>query len=202
MSLKADVLLSWAVKMDKINLNTAYRHGNAIRQKDGVPVEIGQVIPGDGSLIPPTREAALEDAAIVASGFTLSPNLTDTFAFGTLGPGTLTLQGSGVLNDPASHMTLWTGKTPFGGQFAAIDATGDFTVNGQGSLTLRSDDKLRIEARDNIDISVFGGSGLIRYEQGPQEGLHIRPSDSNDYILIPNEEQVRAIVLEMVSGIG
>jgi hypothetical protein len=198
-------------KMLQYDLDDAYRAGNEINQvlSSGllhVPVVIKQVTPGAGSLFPLPKEAALAQASLVASGFTRSPNIIDSFSFTSIGPGSIVLQGSGTLGDPASVMNLWAGKTPFGGKFAAIVADGDFVVSGGGSLTLNQNHPSGLLLLENaggtIQLSAFNGIGVTQYQLGNREGWYVRTSQtSGEFVLVPNEQQVRAIVAEMLSGV-
>lgn len=198
-------------KMPKQNLNDAYNIGNEINQilSSGllqIPVVIKQITPGAGSLVPLPKEAALLQASLVASGFTQFPNIVDSFSFTSIGPGSVILQGSGTLGDPASTMNLWVGKTPFGGKFAAIVADGDFVISGDGSLTFNQSHPSGLLLLENaggtIQLSAFNGIGLTQYQLGNREGWYIRTNQtSGEFILIPNEQQVRAIVAEMLSGV-
>lgn len=199
------------LKMSKQNLNDAYHVGNEVNQilSSGllqVPVVLKQITPGAGSLVPLPKEAALFQASLVASGFTQFPNLIDTFSFTSIAPGSIVLQGSGTVGDPASVMNLWTGKTPFGGKFAAIVADGDFVVSGGGSLTLNQNHPngllLLENAGGTIQLNTFNGLGVTQYQLGNQEGWYIRTGQtSGQFVLIPNEQQVRVIIAEILSGV-
>ena len=197
-------------KMSKQNLNDAYRAGNEINLVSSgllqVPVVLKQITPGAGSLVPLPKEMALLQASLVASGFTQFPNEIDSFGFTSIAPGSIVLQGSGTLGDPASVMNLWTGKTPFGGKFAAIVADGDFVVSGGGSLTLNQNHPSGLLLLENaggtIQLNTFNGLGVTEYQLGSREGWYVRTSQtSGEFVLMPNEQQVRDIVAEMLSGV-
>lgn len=200
------------IKFSSCNLNDAYKRGNEIRQfvpsgaAGHLAVIISQNTPGVGSLFPITRELALLNTSIVVSGFTQYPQSLDAFAFTSIAPGVVTLQGSGLPGDPAGSLTFWTGKTPFGGKFVAAVGDGDFIVSGDSSLTLNQHSQGGLLLLENqggtIMLSAFGGSGITEYQTGPREGWYVRTSQSSgEFVLIPNEQQVRAIIAEMISGV-
>jgi len=203
----------------KRDLNFAYNMGNFIEQNTGPvpsslqtlqftfghePVVIGQTTPGAGSAAGHSLEQAFLDASIVASGYSPTPDVFGSFSHTTMGPGIITLQGSGT---PA-NMILTAANGPFGIPFAVIAASGAFVIAGDGVVQLLQSapvGDLTIENKGGtIQLNPFNGSGLTEYRLGlgQEEGWYVRHSDSLDYNLMPDENQVRDIVLKLLQASG
>lgn len=207
---------SGVVPFGSFDLNKAYNKGNVINQNirdlpSGVghlefhfghdPVIIAQTTPGAGSRVGHDLLQSLLDCGIMCSGYSLTPHLTDTFAFSAIGPGFISLQGSGL---PHSEMMLATG-----GGFSILSGSSDMVISANGSLTINQNggngDILIENKGGNIRLSPFDGSGQLEYRFGSMglqtEGLYVRPSYSNQFLLIPNINEVINIARLVVSGI-
>lgn len=211
------------------DLNDAYQGGNRITQNataagpdslssnffvDYVPALIRQTIPGGGKDDLPAEQQDIAAASIVASGFSLTPNLLRTFAYAALGPGYIALQGSGTVASPQLAGRLLLGASnngAFGASTAIISSGVMFvTSNGDTIWTQQGGGDLLFLGQGNsggqIKLQPFGGSGRLEYRLGGVGGhqaWHWKPSyaiaggpNNDGFFPLPHSGQIVQMILE------
>lgn len=218
--------------ISRVSLQEAYDRGNEIDQthrpapsylatasffSQHDPVVVGHTDPGAGNTAGYEHLTALRDASIVASGFSLTPNLVNTFAFTAILPGNITMQGSGT---PISHpptLSLTCGNTAF--PISVITASGILVVNASLGLIFNQDgtgDILFNNIGDGkglggqIRIEAFSGSGNLQYRLGGiggHEAWHWKPSyavgggpNNDGYFPIPHSGQILNMISQNAGG--
>lgn len=216
------------------DLDSAYNCGNEIRQHahpapSGLateqlkvvhdPVVIGQTTPGAGNLAGHELLQALRDASVVASGFSLTPNLVNSFAFTAIGPGIITMQGSGAPGQQAASINMQVGNGQFGGSFAVLSASGIFGLSANGAMIINQNGgtgPLLIENKGNgyglggqLQLSAFNGSGQLEYRFGAHEAWHWKPSyellggpAGDGFHPIPHSGQIEHMILAILKRYG
>lgn len=234
-SIDGGATFSLVASTTSIDLDDAYEVGNEINQNrrtlsptalsEGgmvigqVPVLIKHVIPGAGN----TNGArslvqGREDAGVIASGFSLTPNLPNTFAYGALGPGFLHLQASGTPS--ASPVSFVIGLGNVG---SIVDNLGIFSTDAVMQWNIRgltistdageADGNIAINTGNvsnglggQVTLSPFAGSGQLNYNFGPYQSWYIKTSDSNGGPFgngewpIAHSGQVAAMISASITG--
>lgn len=216
-----------------VDLQEAYDNGNEIDQTSKAagppiaganffvehdPVVVRQTTPGAG--LPDAHGIlnGIRDASIVASGFTLTPDLLSTFAHTSIGPGYVTMQGSGSVVAPEDAGTLTlaaTNNTIFGptclmavsGIFF-VNATGGtiWNQNGAGELVFQNLGEQGTGLGGQVRIEAFAASGRLQYRLGGvggHEAWHWRPSyeavggpNSDGFHPLPHSGQIEQMIAE------
>lgn len=217
-----------------IDLDDAYHCGNEIeliaqaagsgivseQQKvQHTPVLLKQTTPGAGNLAGYGLLNAVEDASLRADGFSLTPKNKNTVATTAMGPGFLAMQGSGLPTQQVANLILQVGHGSFGGNFAALSASGVLIVSSNGALVLNQNGgtgPLLIENKGNgqgeggqLTLSAFNGSGQLEYRMGTNEAWHWKPSyelsggpGGDGFHPIPHSGQVQAMILMTLKRFG
>jgi hypothetical protein len=213
------------------DLDEAYDGGNEIDQHSEtsifsadssfetkqIPVVIKQVTPGGGSIPGHTDVLGLEDAAIVASGFTLTPNVRNSYAYTAIGPGFFSLQASGTATGTRPPSFILESLN-FG---TLASASGLFLFNAENSLIFNNNGGFNSNIIFNgvgngkgeggqIKFQPFNSSGTLEYRFGPHEAWYWRPSYSpltdgpqgDGYHPIPHSGQIVQMILEQAPGAG
>lgn len=191
--------------LDNVTLDVAYGGGNEINQNPrtlsaaaaasfiGIgqdPVVLKQTRGGGNINGLLTREQSLESASIVASGFSLTPDLRDTFAFTSITPGNLYMQASGTALESPSYLSIALGNVgsivddlailatdaafQFGARgilFSTEDGDGDIILSGEGT------DGLGVGGQ--IALRSFANSGQFEYRFGPHQSWYMKTTNAN-----------------------
>jgi len=213
------------------DLQTAYNGGNNVTLRcfptpsflvgslfktshDGVVLGTrtpGAGMPSDGSEL--QQQAS---AHIIASGFTLTPNLRNTYQQTGIGPGFLYIQGSGTPSFKPPYFSVLTASNgpSIAGDFVIMTTSGTFICNSAGSLTFNvggqgaTDMLFNNLAGSNgvggqITFKPFAGSGQLQYLMGPYESWHqANSSDFGTFHPIPHSGQILQMILENGGGGG
>jgi hypothetical protein len=191
-----------------IDLDDAYEVGNEINQNqrtlsptalsDGgmvigqVPVLIKHATPGAGntngsrSLV-----QGREDAGVIASGFSLTSNLPNTFAYSALGPGFLHLQASGTQSTAPRFFAIGLGNVG-----SIIEGLGIFSTDAAMQWNARdisiatdageADGNVVINTGNTsnglggqISLEPFGSSGRLEFRFGPHQAWYEKLTHSS-----------------------
>lgn len=150
------------------------------------PVFVKQITPGAGNRGGHNLLQSLKDASIVASGFSLTPNLTNTFCYTAIGPSFIGLQGSGT---PGSHPASFLIEAGSQG-IAAMTASGTFIFSSQGAMLFtiteggQGNDVQFLagaiaQPGGQVKFQPFLGSGQLEYRFGPHQSWYIKTSSSS-----------------------
>lgn len=213
------------------DLQAAYDNGNEIDQEAHAPhahlaaanffvehdaVVVKQTTPGAG--LPDTHDIhnGFHDASIVASGFTLTPNLLSTFAHTSIGPGYFTMQGSGTVAAPerAGSIAISASNSSVLGATVGMVVSGLFVINSDGGTFWNQTGSGPIVFLNNgdfkgnggqIQFQPFAGSGQLEYRlggTGGHEAWHWSPSydfsggpNADGFHPIPNSGQIGQMIL-------
>lgn len=214
------------------SLDGAYANGNIIsltmsapeadvasanyKSQPKFPVVVKHVKPGAGINTGHDKTLAFKDASIIASGYTLTPNVRRSFAWSAIGPGYVAIQGSGSPSSDGGHMILESllGKSTtmtVSGTFA-LSSTDGVSINVQDDGTAASPNISLLTTATGrgiggqISFSPFGGSGALEYRFGPHQAWYVKSSHAstggpfNDgYWPVANSGQVSQMITQGVS---
>lgn len=202
-SIDGGATFSLVASASPIDLDDAYEIGNEINQNQRAlppglsPMVIGQVpvlikhaTPGAGnSNGARSLEQGREDAGIIASGFSITPNVPNSFAYGALGPGFLHLQASGTQSTAPVSFVIGLGNVG-----SVLDNLGIFSTDAVMQWNVRgitistdageADGDVAVNTGNasnglggQITLNPFAGSGQLNYNFGPYQSWYIKTSD-------------------------
>lgn len=211
-----------------VDLQTAYDGGNEIGnatrpslpgtvagQISQLPIVAKVVTPGGGLQSGGSELDRASAALIIASGYTTTPNLRNTYHETGIGPGYIYIQGSGLASAKPGHFAIAAGGGGgLGNDFINMTTSGTFICNAVGSLTFTLTENpvgvfgdmtfSNLGAPNfkggQIKFKPFNGSGQLEYRFGPYESWHQSNSSSSEFFPIPHSGHILQMILENAGG--